>query len=98
MKLTPPLAQAIMALLPNTAFRTFLDGIQQDGTTAMMDLVTARPDAIGQLQGRAQASQEILGAVAGAAEYLTKISPKLATGEYGERRSTQVDPRTSGAF
>jgi hypothetical protein len=99
MKLTPELAEAICKLRPYPAFQLFLEGINQDGITAMLNLVRARGDAIGPLQGKAEEAQSILGAVSDADAYLEKlmIAQQRNTGEDGHHvRSTRTSPRTSG--
>lgn len=97
MKLTPELADAILKLRPYPAFQKFLEGINQDGIEAMLNLVKARGDAIGQLQGKAEEAQSILGAVGQADAYLEKIASKQHnTGEDGYVRSTKQNPPAGG--
>jgi hypothetical protein len=98
MKLTPELAEAIQKLLPYPAFQKFLEGINQDGIEAMLNLVKARGDAIGPLQGKAEAAQSILGAVGQAEAFLKKVqsNQQRNTGEDGHVRSTKPYPPAGG--
>ena len=98
MKLTVDLADAICKLRPYPAFQQFLEGINQDGIEAMLNLVKARGDAIGPLQGKAEEAQSILAAVGQADVYLQKLedSRNRNTGEDGHVRSTRTSPRTGG--
>lgn len=91
MKLTVELADAILKLRPYPAFQKFLEGINQDGIEAMLNLVKARGDAIGPLQGKAEEAQSILGAVGQADQFLEKIAANQQrnTGEDGHVRSTK---------
>ncbi len=94
MKLTPELAEAIQKLLPYPSFQKFLEGINQDGIEAMLNLVKARGDAIGPLQGKAEEAQSILAAVGQAGVYLQKLesNQQRNTGEDGHVRSTKQNP------
>jgi hypothetical protein len=84
MKLTVELADAICKLRPYPAFQKFLEGINQDGIEAMLNLVKARGDAIGPLQGKAEEAQSILGCVGQADIYLEKMATKQRNpGEHG---------------
>ncbi len=94
MRLTPELAEAIQKLLPYPSFQKFLEGINQDGIEAMLNLVKARGDAIGPLQGKAEEAQSILAATGQAGEYLQKLelNQNRNTGEDGYVRSTKQNP------
>ena len=98
MKLNPELADAILKLRPYPAFQKFLEGINQDGIEAMLNLVKARGDAIGPLQGKAEEAQSILGAVGQADQYLEKMmmNQQRNTGEDGYVRSTTKNPPAGG--
>ncbi len=98
MKLTPELAEAIQKLLPYPSFQKFLEGINQDGIEAMLNLVKARGDAIGPLQGKAEEAQSILAAVGQAGVYLQKLesNQQRNTGEDGHVRSTKQNPSAGG--
>lgn len=98
MKLTIELADAILKLRPYPAFQKFLEGINQDGIEAMLNLVKARGDAIGPLQGKAEESQSILSAVGQADVFLQKIesNQQRNTGEDGHVRSTKSYPPAGG--
>ena len=98
MKLTPELGEAIQKLLPYPAFQKFLEGINQDGAEAMINLVRARGDAIGPLQGRAEEAQSILAAVSQAGAYLQKLesNQQRNTGEDGHVRSTKQNSPAGG--
>ena len=98
MKLTPELAEAIQKLLPYPSFQKFLEGINQDGIEAMLNLVKARGDAIGPLQGKAEEAQSILAATGQAGEYLQKLelNQNRNTGEDGYVRSTKQNPPAGG--
>ena len=91
MKLTIELADAILKLRPYPAFQKFLEGINQDGIDSMLNLVKARGDAIGPLQGNAEEAQSILTAVEQADAFLEKIASNQQrnTGEDGHVRSTK---------
>jgi hypothetical protein len=97
-KLTVGLAEAICKLRPYPAFQTFLEGINQDGIEAMLNLVKARGDAIGPLQGKAEEAHSILGAVGQADQFLQKIdaSQQRNIGEDGHVRSTRTSPPGGG--
>lgn len=65
----------------------------------MFDLVSAPPDAVARLQGRAQSSQEVLACMDEAAGFLDKMSRKQQQiGEDGNARSTRISSQASGAF
>jgi hypothetical protein len=96
MKLNPELAEAIVKLRPYPAFQKFLENINQDGIEAMLNLVKARGDAIGPLQGKAEEAQSILGAISGVDLYLEKLNRSHNPGENGYVRSAQSNPRSSG--
>ncbi len=98
MRLTPELAEAIQKLLPYPSFQKFLEGINQDGIEAMLNLVKARGDAIGPLQGKAEEAQSILAATGQAGEYLQKLelNQNRNTGEDGYVRSTKQNPSAGG--
>jgi hypothetical protein len=96
MKLNPELAEAIIKLRPYPAFQKFLENINQDGVEAMLNLVRARGDAIGPLQGKAEETQSILAAVSGVDLYVEKLSKSHNPGEYGHVRSTQSNPPAGG--
>jgi hypothetical protein len=97
-KLTVELADAICKLRPYPAFQKFLEGINQDGIEAMLNLVRARGDAIGPLQGKAEEAQSILAAVGQADKFLEKIAESQSrnTGEDGHVRSTRSSPPAGG--
>ncbi len=98
MKLTVELADAICKLRPYPAFQKFLEGINQDGIEAMLNLVKARGDAIGPLQGKAEEAQSILAAVGQADSFLSKVeaSQSRNQGEDGHVRSTRSSSPTGG--
>ncbi len=98
MRLTPELAEAIQKLLPYPSFQKFLEGINQDGIEAMLNLVKARGDAIGPLQGKAEEAQSILAATGQAGEYLQKLelNQNRNTGEDGYVRSTAKQNSPAG--
>jgi hypothetical protein len=95
-KLNVELAEAIQKLLPYPAFQKFLEGINQDGIDAMLNLVKARGDAIGPLQGKAEEAHSVLNAVEQAGAFLEKIAANQQrnTGEDGHVRSTKSNPPT----
>ena len=98
MKLTIELADAILKLRPYPAFQKFLEGINQDGIDSMLNLVKARGDAIGPLQGKAEEAQSILAATGQAGEYLQKLelNQNRNTGEDGYVRSTKQNSPAGG--
>ena len=98
MKLTIELADAILKLRPYPAFQKFLEGINQDGIDSMLNLVKARGDAIGPLQGKAEEAQSILTAVEQADAFLEKIAlnQQRNTGEDGYVRSTKQNSPAGG--
>jgi hypothetical protein len=97
MKLTPELAEAIVKLRPYPAFQKFLEGINQDGVEAMLNLVKARgKNVIGPLQGKAEEAQSILAAVNDVDLYLEKLNRPHNPGENGYVRSTRTSPQTGG--
>jgi hypothetical protein len=97
-QVTKELADAILKLRPYPSFQLFVEAIHQDGVQAMLDLVNARPEAVGRLQGIAHESLEICNAVEQAGEILAKFEKSNPLGENGENRSTRSSSTGRGAF
>jgi hypothetical protein len=91
-------AEAILKLLPYPAFQKFVEAIRQDGVEAMAALVTAKPEFVGRLQGRAELAIEIGDALNNAAGILEKFQKNQPLGENGENRSTRIDQARRGAI
>jgi hypothetical protein len=96
MKLDRDTADAILKLRPYPAFQKFLEAIRQDGIQAMLDLVAARGESVGRLQGRAEYANEVCDAVGQAADVLAKFENKPTIGEDGYARSTRISPTLDG--